>query len=224
MNPTNNKYFRWYCSLIDAARTRLEPVIGERHHVVPRALGGDAADVVALTYREHFLAHWLLTKFTSGEARRKMLHALGFFRDGRRVLSSWRYAVARHAHAMAQRGAKRSADARARMGEAARRNATPERMAAMARRLRGHKHTDESRANISAAKRGSNNPMYGKPVSEATREKKRAASTGHQHSAASKEKVRVARTGSKASPETRAKMRASRQAYLASREQTLWTA
>ena len=36
----------------------------EVHHILPRCLGGtdDPDNLVILTYREHYLAHWLLTK------------------------------------------------------------------------------------------------------------------------------------------------------------------
>jgi len=36
----------------------------EKHHIVPKCLGGtdDAQNLVKLTYREHFIAHWLLCK------------------------------------------------------------------------------------------------------------------------------------------------------------------
>lgn len=36
----------------------------ERHHIVPRSLGGSNNDdnIVKLTYREHFMAHLLLCK------------------------------------------------------------------------------------------------------------------------------------------------------------------
>lgn len=36
----------------------------EVHHIVPKCLGGtnDLGNLVVLTYREHYLAHWLLTK------------------------------------------------------------------------------------------------------------------------------------------------------------------
>lgn len=69
----------------------------ETHHIVPRSLGGgdDFSNLVDLTYREHFLAHWLLTKMFSGLEKRKM--AFAFFAMGlpvggrRRVITSWQF-------------------------------------------------------------------------------------------------------------------------------------
>lgn len=57
-------YARIYAQMISRAQvrdfTQLEYV--ERHHILPRALGGtdEKNNLVVLTAREHFLAHWLL--------------------------------------------------------------------------------------------------------------------------------------------------------------------
>lgn len=51
----------------------------ERHHIIPRSLGGgnDKSNIVFLTYREHFIVHWLLTKFSNKNELPKMLCAFG---------------------------------------------------------------------------------------------------------------------------------------------------
>jgi hypothetical protein len=100
-----NKYERWYDSLMAKAKVRrpLSREYYEKHHIVPKALGGNNAliNIVKLTYREHFLAHWLLTKFTTGIARRKMFYAFaritGNAPRAGRVSSSWQYATAKRA-------------------------------------------------------------------------------------------------------------------------------
>jgi len=50
----------------------------ETHHILPRSLGGlDTADNrVVLTAREHFIAHMLLVRITTGQDRTKMANAL----------------------------------------------------------------------------------------------------------------------------------------------------
>ena len=55
-------YERIYAQLIDRARTRTLLGYKERHHVIPRCIGGsnDALNLVDLTAREHFIAHKLL--------------------------------------------------------------------------------------------------------------------------------------------------------------------
>lgn len=43
----------------------------ELHHIIPRCMGGsDTTDnLVSLTYREHYIAHWLLTKIYPDNAK-----------------------------------------------------------------------------------------------------------------------------------------------------------
>ena len=60
-----SKYTRWYYDLILSAMKRVD-IDGyfERHHIVPRSLGGDNSkeNIVRLTAREHYVCHLLLTK------------------------------------------------------------------------------------------------------------------------------------------------------------------
>jgi len=50
----------------------------ERHHILPQSLGGNnkKENLIALTPREHFIAHIILTKCYSGLKRSKMVYAL----------------------------------------------------------------------------------------------------------------------------------------------------
>lgn len=79
----NSKYFKIYKSLIDKCRNRSSiKFYTERHHVIPKSLGGsnDETNLVNLTYREHYIAHLLLTKFILDEdSKYKMLKALKYF-------------------------------------------------------------------------------------------------------------------------------------------------
>lgn len=88
-----NKYSRWYFSIIDKAKTRSNDNLEytEKHHIIPESfflnrsrpghagwLEGDPDDpsnIVNLTAKEHFLCHWLLTKMTTGKAYHKMIKA-----------------------------------------------------------------------------------------------------------------------------------------------------
>ncbi len=95
------KYQCWYDALIKRARGRALDCYKETHHILPRSMGGtdDGANLVDLTYREHFLAHWLLTKITDGNARRKMISALNCMimpLNGRAV-SGWQYEIVKRA-------------------------------------------------------------------------------------------------------------------------------
>ena len=95
------EYKATYDRLITLGATR-ESLEGysECHHIVPKALGGtnDENNLVFLTFREHFLAHWLLTKFLIGAAKYRMCCAMGFM--GRvgpttigRILLPWQLTV-----------------------------------------------------------------------------------------------------------------------------------
>ena len=53
---------------------------GENHHIVPRSIDPSLAkfplNIVRLTYREHYIAHWLLTKlYPDGREHSKMIWA-----------------------------------------------------------------------------------------------------------------------------------------------------
>lgn len=106
----NNKYSIWYNSIIFNAQQRVnsKETYVERHHIIPRALGGDnqKTNLVDLSPREHFICHWLLTKMTTGCARYKMLYALGCMQRAskfnQRVLSSWQYDICRKAISVAR--------------------------------------------------------------------------------------------------------------------------
>ena len=49
----------------------------ENHHITPKSMGGSNSNnnLVLLTAREHFICHYLLTKFTTGNAKNKMIYA-----------------------------------------------------------------------------------------------------------------------------------------------------
>lgn len=161
------KYQRWYDQIVDRAKER--PALTgycERHHVVPRSMGGgnDAGNIVTLTYREHFLAHWLLTKIATGADRRKMLHAL-YRMSGKhsgRIVPAWRYDVSRRAQREAKLGTKQSpefvAGLSARMmGNQFGRGVklTAEQVEQRRARLRGNKHSLGYRhSGATKAKRG----------------------------------------------------------------------
>ena len=89
----NNKYTAWYNNIISSAKLRTNYGYTERHHIIPKSLGGDNSEdnLVDLTAREHFVCHWLLTKMVSGISRQKMcyaLHAMGHLLSGNRYINS----------------------------------------------------------------------------------------------------------------------------------------
>lgn len=113
-----NKYTKWYYSIINNAKTRNIIIYSEKHHIIPRSLGGDNSteNIVKLTAREHFICHLLLTKMTVGQPKYKMLSAVTRFQQSRkyqyRVLTSWEYQKIRECAIAARTGIKHSAEAK----------------------------------------------------------------------------------------------------------------
>lgn len=198
-NVTNNKYWRVYLSLMDRAIKRTRHTQIERHHVLPKSLGGTDFYVVSLTYREHFMAHRLLTKFTKGQARRKMCYALWSMvrvKPGvNRPATSKQYEIAKRAYREAITGRPVNAETRARISASKRNpsnetrrrlslvqsNRSPEWRAKIASANRGRIVTDKARANMRlAGLRRSSRPehsraLIGHTVTEETRQKMSAS-------------------------------------------------
>lgn len=72
-----NKYSSWYYKIIDHAKTRNLTSGFEKHHIIPKSLGGtnQRQNIAKLTPREHFVCHLLLTKMTQGINKAKMVNA-----------------------------------------------------------------------------------------------------------------------------------------------------
>lgn len=119
MFSEKSKYQRWYDGLMHSRKLRDTPIAyAEVHHILPRALGGGDGDynLVRLSYREHFIAHWLLTKFLGGKDLRKMRRALWAMTmpaNGRRIIAGWQYEVAKRALFTEECVARAEAKARA---------------------------------------------------------------------------------------------------------------
>jgi hypothetical protein len=77
------RYERWYNSLMNKAKNRYLNGYVERHHIIPKSMGGSniKENIVKLTAKEHYIAHLLLTKFTTGEYRKKMIRAFVCLRN-----------------------------------------------------------------------------------------------------------------------------------------------
>ncbi|CAB5215127.1 HNHc domain containing protein [uncultured Caudovirales phage] len=76
----SNKYSKCYYNIIANAQIRILPneTYKEKHHIIPKSLGGSnkKENLVSLTAKEHFICHLLLPRFTTGNAKNKMLYAL----------------------------------------------------------------------------------------------------------------------------------------------------
>lgn len=161
------KYEQHYARLIERARVRELRGYRERHHILPRCMGGnDSPDnLVFLTAEEHYVAHQLLVKINP--------HVPGLawaaVKMAQQCTGNKAYAWLRLRHAANAaeqlRGNKRtlgyrhSAETKARIAEAIRRRGiSAEVRAKMAASATGKKRTAEQRARMSMAQRGKKMP------------------------------------------------------------------
>lgn len=184
-------YLNVYNQLMDRAVNRsISGTYTERHHIVPRSMGGADTDdnMVVLTAREHFIAHILLAKIHGGG----MWHAAHMMSNmGRyngRLYQSVKENHAKQA-SIRQSGKVVSAATRRKISDNKERAANIS--SAMLGKQKSQTHIDnwyQSRASnggwvCSAAKRetqrehmaGEGNPMWGKTHTEDAKQKIRAA-------------------------------------------------
>jgi hypothetical protein len=76
-NIKHNKYYSLYLKICNTAKQRKYDCYTEIHHILPRSMGGDDSpnNLVVLSSREHFICHYLLTKFTLNDHFHKMVKA-----------------------------------------------------------------------------------------------------------------------------------------------------
>ena len=109
-----NKYTKWYNLIIANAQQRVSTGYIEKHHIIPRSLGGvdDLDNIVGLTAREHFICHLLLTKITTGHYLELMRFAVGKFIQAapgqERRFTSWEYKKIRENISLARTGKEHS--------------------------------------------------------------------------------------------------------------------
>jgi hypothetical protein len=211
----DNKYTRWYRAIVEHRRMNVldDSVYSESHHIVPESfyrvrsregpagwLDGDPEapeNKVTLTGREHGLAHWLLTKMTTGVALIKCQQAFDMMgvesiSQGRtmtrmitRAYERNRIEVARiRSERMIENNPMSDAQSRARVGDAKR--GVP----------RGEFSKEWTDA-MSAAKKGEKNNMWGKNHKQSTIEILSHLASLRTYSKETNDKRRTASSGRK---------------------------
>lgn len=190
MQFIENKYKQWYDGIVNHASNRTVEGYTERHHIVPKSLGGtdNVSNLVKLTAREHFICHLLLTKFTTGYNKKLMNFALGKFIQNsplqQRTFNSWEYSKIRESISEARTGHKHSEETKKKMSEKAK-GRTPwnkgkstaglthseEINKKRSATLTGRKRSDEFCLKVSAGKKGHVAGMTGKQHSDKTKKK-----------------------------------------------------
>jgi hypothetical protein len=86
-------YTRIYNQIIERAQTRKLEGHVEKHHIVPKCIGGldEKENIVELTAREHFLCHMLLCEIHPQEY--KLKHALFLMAIGKQKVKEKTYVI-----------------------------------------------------------------------------------------------------------------------------------
>jgi hypothetical protein len=209
-----NRYQRFIGSL------RGQSVDGytEVHHIVPRSLGGsdDADNLIRLTARQHFIAHWMLARAIGGSASRAFFMMSNFGKYGQ--VNSTTYQIARQEYAEIARiqfrgrvmppvsDETRKKQSHAKLGK----KLSAEHVQKVRLAMLGQKRGPEFAAKVSEAKRGRGNGRLGCSMSEETKQRIGDAQRGELNHMA----------GRKHSPKTREKMRLAQIARHKERKQT----
>lgn len=175
-------YLMHYNALIDRAKARSLDGYVERHHVVPKCMGGtdDLSNIVCLTPEEHFVAHQLLVKINPGE--KKPIYAAWAMTRGS-ARNNKKFGWLKRLRSEAQRGTKLSEEARQKISMSRRgQKLSPERAAALHEARRNTAVTDETKLLLSKA-------LTGKPKSKEHREALSASRRNMQYTPELREKL-----------------------------------
>lgn len=194
-----NKYNTWYDNIITNSQKRTTDDYTESHHIIPESLGGPDTpeNRTALTAREHFICHWLLTKIHPiGDAHWKMLNALRIMRAENKSQTRYKtkitsrvYEKLKTEYAILQGvkfsgagngmyGKTHSLEAKAKISAANSGSNNPSKRPGVGMKISKSKtgvkreaFTPEWIEKMSVKKRGENNHRYGATISDATRKK-----------------------------------------------------
>ena len=240
-------YHAHYERLIQRARNRILDGYLERHHVVPKCMGGsnERENIVQLTAEEHYVAHQLLHKIYP--THHGLAFAVSVMVEGRRGSENRRnkfYGWIKRKHALAVSASQKEVWAREgykqkhkAIMDAVRerpgyreqfsiihkgRVKSPDECANVSKAKTGMKYkkmSDESRANMSAARRKvwAERRANGtdKLIAAKTRET-RIRNDSYRHTDEQRARISLSQRGRIILPEQRAKIRASMKRYRAS--------
>jgi hypothetical protein len=207
-------YLKTYLNLIRKAQNRTTKLdLYERHHVFPKSIFGKNNYTVNLSFKEHYIAHYLLYKifvkrYGKDDCRsRKMIGALMAMNlknsfHNRKYFNSRLYEKARTTFSESIRGEnhplygkKHSEETRQKISRA---------LCERSKHFPPKKLSEEHKRKLSKLRKGENNPMFGKksPHSEETKQKisdskkgEKNAFFGKVHSEETKQKISEKRKG-----------------------------
>lgn len=170
-----NKYYIWYTSIIEQAKSRDANFYTEKHHIIPQSLGGSNSkeNLVRLSAREHFICHWLLTKCVYANVE-KMNYALWLMMNIQNDHQSARYNINSHTYQRLKerlsktfsdqhKGRIMSDETKKKISETRKRkiaegtlkvNENKEKYKIISEKRKGTKHSEETKEKISKANTG----------------------------------------------------------------------
>ena len=164
----SNKYTIWYNSIINNAKTRTITGYTEKHHIIPKSLGGanTKENLVELTAKEHFICHLLLTRMVEGNSKKKMTFAVWLLCNVKNNNQTLRYIPNSTIYSQIR---KKYADDMASLFKGVKKTYSS---------FGGKKHKKEMLAHFREIKLGAKNPNFGVPQRPEWNEKKSEAQKG----------------------------------------------
>ena len=220
-------YKNIYNQIIKRAKTRQMEGYKEKHHILPKCLGGSnkKENLVELTAREHFLCHMLLCEIYPNETKLKYaLYLMNIgkqkYKDADYKISSRTYERLKKEHSLLLLGKQRSFKTKAKISSS----------------LLGKKLSEKTKQKISENRKGikhnnhtngKNHGNYGKLKNKECKQKMsesaklRGATHTTPHTKETKRIMQMKKTGSKATEETKQKKSESMRKYWERRKNGL---
>lgn len=177
-------YQKVYNDLISNATNRILEGYCEKHHILPRSLGGsdDPSNIVSLTAREHFIAHLLLAKIYGGG----MIHAVHMMSNMNRYNSkNYEWLREHHSKRISELLTGRAVSDKTRKLISENKDRSEKISKALSGKPKSKEHiqnwinsrkngdnwkvSDEHKKKLSIALSGENNPMFGETHSQETK-------------------------------------------------------
>ena len=197
----NNHHLNRYNRFIDSLKNQVVSGYCEKHHILPRSLGGsdDASNLIVLTPRQHYIAHWMLWKAYGGSMAIAFDYMNGIKRYGKRLTSKTvqllKADVSKRISERPVSAETREKQRQAKLG----RKLAPEHIEKMRLSRIGKKMSAEFCRKVSEAKRGKGNGRNGYIMPDETKQRIADAQrgalnhmSGRKHSPETKEKMRIA--------------------------------
>ena len=180
--------YAWiYDSLIARAQRRTLEGYVEKHHIIPKCLGGDNSkgNIVKLTAEEHFIAHLLLLKVHPKKSRLAVAMFMMAKRAGR-TLTNKLFGELKRKAAENKRGKRHTDETKAKISKLKKGQISPN---------KGKPVSEDQKMKISLANKGKPSPNKGKAMTDAQKLLLARCNLGKKHSEETKLKMSKVQRG-----------------------------